>query len=156
MPFLSPCRHVTPERARKRSTTRTPPPPRPPPRTRPAHHARNDWTSAHTATDAASAPDNGHDTPTFHANNGHNVRGPHCRPHGQKKAPTRAFPVGGGAIYYSVTIFTISSAVFPSRARTNFAFASPLFTSGMCFSASWSNLASPGVNLFNRSKIAKQ
>ena len=62
---------------------------------------------------------------------------------------------GVGLFIYSVTSFTISSAVFPSLAFRNFALASPRFTSGMCFSASWSNLASPGVNLFNRSKIAK-
>ena len=96
-----------------------------------------------------------HDTPTFRANHGHNCRGPHCRQQRQKKSPTRHF-IRWGLLSYSVTIFTISSAVFPSRAFRNFAFASPRFTSGMCFSASWSILASPGVNLFNRSKIAKQ
>lgn len=95
-----------------------------------------------------------HDTPTFHAIHGHNVRGHHCRTHGTKKAPRGRFS-GGAIIFYSVTSFTISSAVFPSRARTNFALASPRFTSGMCFSASWSILASPGVNLFNLSKTAK-
>lgn len=74
--------------------------------------------------------------------------------HTAKKSPSRLFSVWG-YIFYSVTSFTISSAVFPSRARTNFDLVSPRFTSGMCFSASLSSLASPGVNLFNRSKIAK-
>ena len=111
-------------------------------------------THGHTVSGTTSNRPPRHDTPTFHAHHGHNGSGRgHTYTTAQKKPLTAFFR--RGLFLYSVTSFTISSAVFPSLAFRNFALASPRFTSGMCFSASLSNLASPGVNLFNRSKIAK-
>lgn len=121
--------------------------------TRPATVAAASGRHAHRRPHTATRTPRPH-TATFHAHHGHNVRGPHCRTHGTKKSP-HAGVFRWGLLFYSVTSFTISSAVFPSLAFRNFALASDRFTSGMCFSASWSNLASTGVNLFNRSKIAK-
>ena len=40
------------------------------------------------------------DTATFHGRYGHNVNGPHCRPHGQKKSPHTGFsPVGAISLF---------------------------------------------------------
>lgn len=141
--------HVRP-RSRQNFRTRT----RPHERTR--RHGQTDTKNTHGTAAAASGGHAHRRPPLPHVHHGHN-----CSGHGQtfttdKKSPSRLFPCGAILSYSAVTIFTISSAVFPSRARTNFDFASERFTSGMCFSASWSNLASPGVNLFNLSKTAKQ
>lgn len=75
------------------------------------------------------------DTSTFHAIHGHNGRGHGHTSTTAKKKPLTAF-FRRGLFLYSVTSFTISSAVFPSLAFRCFALASDRFTSVMCFSAS--------------------
>ena len=78
---------------RQHITTRTPPPP----------GARHQVLTSPTATPSQdpditttrTRPAVLQNTPTFHGRYGHNVRGPHCRPHGQKKPPHGLFSCGG-------------------------------------------------------------
>lgn len=72
-----------------------------------------------------------------------------------KKAPTRHFLLWG-LLSYSVTSFTISSAVFPSAALRNFALSSPRFISGILVSISSTIRPIRLSIVFSLSNAAKQ
>ena len=75
----------------------------------------------------------------------------------KKKPPHGLFSCGGGVTFlYSVTIFTISSAVFPSGAFINFAFDKLRFISAIRVCMSSTILPIPLSILFSLSKTAKQ